>query len=156
PQKIPLIKTTDDILDRHKQQSSIYYYTTSSKYYEMLKKYLTKRNTGNQLRRVYIRENKNNVCQTLRTNMGTGGNNVPLIIDNWGYRKLTPRETLRFQGFPVDYDYVIPKNIANSHLYKQAGNAVSVPVVRRIAESMITSLSLVLNKDGIIKKKSIA
>ena len=35
--------------------------------------------------------------------MGTGGHNVPLIIDDYGFRKLTPRECFSFQGFPKSY-----------------------------------------------------
>jgi DNA (cytosine-5)-methyltransferase 1 len=31
--------------------------------------------------------------------MGTGGHNVPIIIDNYGIRKLTPIECLKIQGF---------------------------------------------------------
>ena len=65
--------------------------------------------------------------------MGTGGHNVPLILSEKGIRKLTPRECANFQGFPKKYK--LPK-IANSHLYKQFGNSVSIPVVRRIAKNI--------------------
>lgn len=68
-------------------------------------------------------------------NMGTGGHNVPLIKDNYGIRKFTPAETLRLQGFPVGNGFEMPtkykgKNYSDSYLYKQAGNAVSVPVIK--------------------------
>ena len=109
----------------------------------MIQNAIKRSDTVYQLRRVYIRENQSNVCPTLTANMGTGGHNVPLIIDNWGYRKLTPKETLRLQGFPVDTNYQIPKEMANSHLYKQAGNAVSVPVIKRIAKNYIRALDSV-------------
>lgn len=49
-----------------------YYYTEKSKYYSDLKETMTNKNTVYQLRRVYIRENKNNVCPTLTANMGEG------------------------------------------------------------------------------------
>ena len=52
--------------------------------------------------------------------------NVPLIKTKYGFRKLTPRECFRFQGFPDNFK--LP-NIANSQLYKQSGNSVSVPVI---------------------------
>ena len=96
-----------------------------------------------QLRRgMYVRKNQNNVCPTLTANMGTGGHNVPLIIDNFGIRKLTPAETLRLQGFPINDNYKLPvefkgKKYADSYLYKQAGNAVSVPVIRLIATELL-------------------
>ena len=66
--------------------------------------------------------------------MGTGGHNVPLILDDVGVRKLTPRECFNFQGFPPSYK--LPK-LSDSSLYKLAGNAVSVPVVQLIANRLI-------------------
>jgi len=101
--------------------------------FEMLEKDITKDDTVYQFRRQYVRENKSNVCPTLTANMGTGGHNVPLIKTEFGIRKLTPKECFDFQGFPKKYK--LPK-IANSHLYKQAGNSVSVPVIQRIAENI--------------------
>lgn len=114
-----------------------YYYDYNSCYYDDLKTTVTKNNTLYQIRRVYIRENKSNLCPTLTANMGTGGHNVPLIKDELGIRKLTPRECFNFQGF--DKTFTLPK-IANSHLYKQAGNSVSVPVVEKIAINIMKAL----------------
>ena len=76
-----------------------------------------------------MRENKSNLCPTLTANMGTGGHNVPLVLTKHGIRKLTPKECFMFQGFSSDFK--LP-NIANSHLYKQAGNSVCVGVLKRI------------------------
>src|SRR5699024_5208691 len=143
PEPIPLTNTIDDILDSHEKQEDRYYYTEDSQYYSQLVESMTKRDTVYQIRRVYVRENQSNVCPTLTANMGEGGHNVPLIIDDWGFRKLTPKETLRFQGFPVNDDYRIPKGMANSHIYKQAGNAVSVPVIKRLATNLLTALNTV-------------
>lgn len=42
------------------------------------------------------------------------------------------------QGFPRSYK--LPEKMANSHLYKQAGNSVAVPVVSRIAEKIKLAL----------------
>ena len=92
---------------------------------------MNSRDTIYQWRRIYVRENKSNVCPTLTANMGTGGHNVPLILDSYGIRKLTPKECLYFQGFPKDFK--IPKNLANSHSYKQAGNSVVVPLIEQVA-----------------------
>ena len=64
--------------------------------------------------------------------MGTGGHNVPLILDDLGIRKLTPRECLNFQGFPKNFEF--PENVPNSQRYKQAGNSVTVTLIKRIAE----------------------
>lgn len=132
PQPIPLTKTIHDITKPKEKKDDKYYYE-NSKYYPMLKEKITNKNTVYQLRRIYVRENKSGVCPTLTANMGTGGHNVPLILDDFGIRKLTPRECFSFQGFPEDYK--LP-NIADSHLYKQAGNSVVVPVVERIAQNI--------------------
>ena len=50
-------------------------------------------------------------------------------------RKLTPLECWRLQGF-TDEQFYKAKNagVSNSQLYKQAGNAVTVPVVKAIAK----------------------
>ena len=98
------------------------------------------RDTVYQWRRVYVRENKSNLGPTLTANMGTGGHNVPLIIDDYGIRKFTPKECLRFQGFPESFNF--KEDMANSHCYKQAGNSVVVPVVKRIAEEIIRVLDI--------------
>lgn len=47
-------------------------------------------------------------------------------------RKMTPREWARLQGFPDTYKMVV----ADTHLYKQFGNSVTVPVIRAIAENI--------------------
>lgn len=110
-----------------------------SKYYEQLKQEMTNPSTIYQWRRVYVRENKNNLCPTLTANMGTGGHNVPLILtDNGDIRKLTPRECARFQGYPDNYK--LPDNLPKSALYKQIGNSVSVPVIKKIAENILSVL----------------
>jgi DNA (cytosine-5)-methyltransferase 1 len=109
-----------------------YYYTEKLKVYEEIKQNITKHITDNvvyQYRRYYTRENKNNCCPTLTANMGTGGHNVPLILDDGGIRKLTPRECFNLQGFNKDYNF---PNISDSALYKLAGNAVSIPVIELI------------------------
>jgi DNA (cytosine-5)-methyltransferase 1 len=70
--------------------------------------------------------------------MGMGGHNVPIIIDQRGIRKLTPRECARLQGFPDSYK--LPK-IADSLVYKQIGNSVSVPVIEAIARQIKVALT---------------
>jgi DNA (cytosine-5)-methyltransferase 1 len=59
---------------------------------------------------------------------------LPIIKEDFGIRKLTPRECFNLQTFPQNF--ILP-NIADSHLYKQAGNSVTVKVIRRIACEML-------------------
>ncbi|HBR11001.1 MAG TPA: DNA (cytosine-5-)-methyltransferase [Chryseobacterium sp.] len=136
PSEIPLTKTIHDILEKGKQDEK-YYYKKDHKYYPELEKTMTKNDTVYQWRRIYVRENKSNVCPTLTANMGSGGHNVPLIKDKFGIRKLTPRECFSFQGFPKNY--VLPK-IADSKLYMQAGNSVTMPLIERITEQILKVL----------------
>jgi len=135
PDKIPLTKTIKDCLGKNVDEK--YYYNGKS-LFPKLKKEVIKNNTVYQWRRQYVRENKNNVCPTLTANMGIGGHNVPIIIDGKGIRKLTPRECANFQGFPENFK--LP-NIADSSLYKQFGNSVSVPVIERVASNIKKALT---------------
>ena len=125
-----------DLLEN--QVNDIFYYT-DTKYYPTLKEEIKNRNTVYQWRRQYVRENKSNLCPTLTANMGTGGHNVPLVLDNKDIRKLTPRECARLQGFPDTF--ILPNNLPNSALYKQMGNSVSIPVIERIAQNIINVLN---------------
>lgn len=130
PEPIPLTKTIKDILEKDVDEK---YYYNGKPLHEKLKDDVNKEGQVYQWRRKYVRKNKKGVSPTLTANMGMGGHNVPIIFDGKGIRKLTPRECFRIQGFPDDYK--LPK-IADSALYKQAGNSVSAPVVERIAIQM--------------------
>jgi DNA (cytosine-5)-methyltransferase 1 len=90
-----------------------------------------------QWRRQYVRKNKSGVVPTLTANMGGGGHNVPLILSDTGIRKLTPHECFNVQGFPTDF--ILP-DLAESRLYKQAGNSVCVDVIHRIAENIASAV----------------
>lgn len=137
PEAIPLTRTIHDILEKGKQAENLYY-NKDHQYYPELIKTMTSKDTIYQWRRVYVRENKSNVCPTLTANMGAGGHNVPLVLDDYGIRKLTPKECFAFQGYPVE-KYILP-NIANSKLYMQAGNSVTTPLIERIANQIINIL----------------
>jgi len=61
------------------------------------------------------------------TNVFTPGVATPQVV-----RRLTPTECERLQGFPDGWT----EGQADSHRYKQMGNAVAVPVVQWIIERM--------------------
>jgi DNA (cytosine-5)-methyltransferase 1 len=132
------IKRTLSILDILEKDVSEKYYYNGKVLYDRLKEHVVKEGVVYQWRRQYVRENKSGVCPTLTANMGTGGHNVPIIKDRNGIRKLTPRECFRIQGFPDDYR--LP-NIADSALYKQAGNSVSVTVLEAVAKQMVKAIT---------------
>ena len=58
--------------------------------------------------------------------------NIKGEINPYGIRKMTPCEWARLQGYPDDF--VLP--LADTHLYKQLGNSVTVPVITAIAKKI--------------------
>lgn len=70
-----------------------------------------------------------------------------ILIDQGGGmrpRKLTPRECARLQGFPENF--IIP--VSDTRAYKQFGNSVAVPVIRAIANSMLSTLNEINGERG--------
>lgn len=138
-----------------KNIDNCYYYTESSAIYEKLKNSVVNKNVVYQYRRHYVRENKNNNVPTLTANMGSGGHNVPIILDKKGIRKLTPKECFNFQGFPKNYK--LPQT-RKSALYKQAGNSVTVELIKKITINiyyaiLYSNLHCLMITKNIIKKK---
>ncbi len=125
--------TFDEIVD--KSADSIHYFENYPHYYFTALKAVDDKKAFYQWRRVYCRKNKRGVCPTLTANMGGGGHNVPLVVDERGLRRLTPEECLRLQGFD-DKTFSFPDDISMGNKYKQVGNSVSVPVVQAIAENI--------------------
>lgn len=147
PSKIDLNKTIDKVVDWNVEVDKKYIYESDKKCYELLREYIKEKNTIYQYRRVYVRENKGGVCPTLTANMGMGGHNVPLIINNKNViRKLLPIECLKLQGFPDNF--IIPSELCDSRVYKQAGNAVSVNVVKRVASQIKQTMEATDNADN--------
>lgn len=137
PREELLDTTINDILDTGRVEDK-YYYKESTYMYNDLIRDMKREDTIYQWRRKYVRENKSNVCPTLTANMGTGGHNVPLVKTEYGIRKLTPRECLRFQGFPDTFK--LPEGVGVSQFYKQTGNSVSVPVIQRLSSNILKVL----------------
>ncbi len=130
-----------DFLDLGKKASSDLYFSEDSKYGKLFVESMKSGNadTTYLLRRYYVRENKENGVFTLMANMGDGGHNVPVIRDQWGIRKLTPIECLRLQGFS-DSHYSFPPELSRTQQYKQIGNAVTVPLVEKLAHECLRQL----------------
>ena len=64
------------------------------------------------------------------------------MVNDYRIRRLTPVECERLQGFPDNhteygvYDGEV-KMMSNTQRYKQCGNAVTVDVVKAVAEQLI-------------------
>jgi DNA (cytosine-5)-methyltransferase 1 len=130
--RLPLTATVASLISPERQADKFYY--ENHQYYDRLAPDIKKKGTIYQWRRMaYVRENRQGLCPTLTANMGSGGNNAPIVRDDYGVRKLTPIECAGFQGFPKEFSF---PDIPVSHQYKQIGNSVTVPVIRRLAEAI--------------------
>jgi len=108
------------------------YYYTHGKYkgviYEALVERMKEDDPKNpaiyQWRRKYVRKNQSGVVPTLTVNQGEGGHKAFLIKTVNGIRKMIQRECFKTQGFPETF--VLPTDMSDARLYKQAGNSVCV------------------------------
>lgn len=87
---------------------------------------------GNRVADIRLQDDKIN---TLQARMGTDGNNMPMVAETQ-VRRLTPLECERLQGFPDGWT----EGQADTHRYKQMGNAVAVPVVEWIIQGITDSI----------------
>jgi len=134
PDEIPLTKKVSDIVDFNTATDENFYYNESSKYYKTLNARMTDKDAIYRIDDSGIAKRPWKICPTLKANMGTYHDRVPLIRDISGIRKLTPADCLALQGFPKEYSFPeIPMN----EIYKQLGNTVCVPVVRCIAKRLL-------------------
>ena len=138
PEVTPLTATLKQFLDADTEQHEIYYYREDSEFDEYIRHNVI---DHNYLYRVFngsVRKLTNSKCPTLTASMTTP-RNAAVLKDAWGVRRLTLRESLRFQGFPPEYYF--PNTIKLQDAYKQIGNSVSVPVVKSIAQQINTAFT---------------
>ncbi len=131
PEPIELTTTIFDVINRSKKQKDIYYYSDTDPFYYYMKSRVKRTDSIYRVHDSGIHLAKDHTCPTLTASMGTRDNRVPIIIDEYGYRKLTIRECLDFQGFPKEFEF--PNDTTIRDAYKQIGNSVCVPVIERIA-----------------------
>lgn len=134
PEKIERTVELNDILVRSVQHSRCYYYNENSIYYNDLKRIVTDKKALYKIYDSGVSRKAHYICPTLTANMGTFPDRVPIVLDDYGIRKITPYECLALQGFPNNFRF--PNTIPLSSAYKQCGNSVVVPAIRRIAENI--------------------
>lgn len=134
PEPIDLTLKSTDIIKRDERKNNIYYYHNDTDIYQYLASVVREKRPIYKITDTNIRITKNEMCPTLTANMGTYPDRVPVILDDFGIRKLTLRECLDFQGFPKEFYF--PNTITIEDAYKQIGNSVCVPVIKRIAEQI--------------------
>jgi DNA (cytosine-5)-methyltransferase 1 len=150
PSPVTKRKPVRAFFDLQRKAAPALYFTPSSQYYDMFREAIE--NGGRehiyQLRRSYVRKNMSDMCFTLMACMGEGGHNQPVIKDRWGIRKLTPRECARLQGYEDSWFQISP-SLSNSQVYKQIGNSVTVPLVRRLAEGIVKQIRSLNGKNKV-------
>lgn len=83
---------------------------------------------------------ENSICtRALKASQGSG-NIQKVITSKYIFRKLTPRECFRLQGF--DDTFIFPEKMSDTQLYKQAGNGMS----RNILEMLFTQILIAYTK----------
>lgn len=134
PERCDNTRDIFDIIDVHDKKDEEYYYRPGDRFYNDV---VNTVNRTDSIYRVYnskIHIAKNRTCPTLTASMGTRYNGAPIIRDDFGYRRLTVKECLDFQGFPASFCFPSDQQIHD--MYTQIGNSVSVPVIRKIAHQI--------------------
>ena len=111
-------------------------YTLSDHLWKYLQDYANKHKAaGNGFGFGLVTEN--GVARTLSARYHKDGSEILISQgDNKNPRRLTPRECSRLMGFPADFK--IP--VSDTQAYRQFGNSVVVPVIERIAQTIVKSL----------------
>ena len=84
-----------------------------------------------EIRKSRVNFRYDNMSPCLTTKMGTGGNNVPYLVNQ--DRFFTLKECLKIQGFPSDFKLTD----SYSHALRQIGNSVAVPVVNHVVKEIM-------------------
>lgn len=138
PDPFPLEIFVEDLLDKEVKGykiSDTAWSHVEKHYKDFLEKKVGNNITlANQIRPSKCSMRDDGISHCLTAKMGTGGNNVPVVVE-WG-RKLTVKECLKLMGFPDNFK--IEENKLQS--YKQVGNSVPLSVIKLIAEEIVKTL----------------
>jgi len=140
PEKEKLKIKLENIIKKNNEESKII--SKQSKNY--IKKFLLKKNNykiiknlkylvANEVRKSRCHFRYDNISPCLTTKMGTGGNNVPYLV-NYD-RFFSIKELLQLQGFPKNFKLC---DSYNENL-KQIGNSVTINVISKIFKSILST-----------------
>lgn len=138
PDQIRRTVFLNDILQRNVKHDDSYYLEPGDPNYDFLVKLVSNKSQIYKYYESLKAYKAYRVCPTLLASMGSYPDSIPVILDDYGIRKITPYECLALLGFPKSYRF---PNISMSSAYKQCGNSVVVPVIRRIAENIMKVMS---------------
>ncbi|MEG2882033.1 MAG: DNA (cytosine-5-)-methyltransferase [Christensenella sp.] len=133
PKETTAITSIWDYIDRSVKATDTLYLNPIDKDFERMHSFIKDNRQIYRFADFGIQAGKNELAFTLKANMGTYPNRIPIIKDNFGIRKLSPNECLILQGFPTDFTF---PNIPANQAYKQAGNTVCVPIIKAIAKNL--------------------
>ena len=134
PKKCKIEKRIFDIIDKSVKTNERYYLQPGTYQYSKMSGAIKDKDQIYRFSDYGVQSSKEGVSFTLKANMGTWHDRIPIIKDNYGIRKITPYEALALQGFPETFKF---QNISANQAYKQIGNSVCVPVVKKIAEQIV-------------------
>jgi DNA (cytosine-5)-methyltransferase 1 len=80
---------------------------------------------------------RNDCSRTLSARYGKDGSEILIETEGGKWRRLTPRECARLQGFPDSFR--IP--VSDTQAYKQFGNSVAVPLMEILAQAIVKTLT---------------
>ncbi len=116
-------------------------YTLSDRLWQYLQDYAAKhRKAGNGFG--YGLANPDGITRTLSSRYYKDGSEILIAQENKNPRRLTPRECARLQGFPDSF--IIP--VSDCQAYKQFGNSVVVPLIKAVADQMLSTLKTLEDK----------
>ena len=127
-------------------------YTLSDHLWQYLyKRKIQQQRKGNGFGYGLFNPQHDTVTRTISARYHKDGSEVLIEQKGKNPRRLTPRECARLQGFPESFQ--IP--VSDTRAYRQFGNSVVVPLVRDIAQAILTTLkSYEMGKARRMVKKS--
>lgn len=97
PKEQSLKKHIFDIIDRSVKADDSFYLKENSVQYQKMNATITDENQIYRFSDYGVQKSKDGISFTLKANMGTWYNRVPIIKDNFGIRTITPQECLAEQ-----------------------------------------------------------
>ena len=122
-----------DVIDRSIKVDDKFYLDKNSVQYQKMETAITDDDQIYRFSDYGIQKSKDGICFTLKANMGTWYNRVPIIKDNFGIRTITPKECLALLGFLASFNF---SNIPMKSMYIHCGNTVAVPIVQNISKKL--------------------
>ena len=132
-----LLYSYDDVIDSNNTYKDYIISETCKKnidsYIDKVKDKTSKYTLAYEIRPSRCQFRANGISPCLTAKMGTGGNNVPVVVEL--NRKLTEKECLKLMGYPDSY-----KIGTGAQAYKQIGNSVIVPILEYISKQLVELL----------------